>query len=338
MKFVRLAGALTFVVILTLGLHQVRSGVSSAPDFPTRSITNAEQEVIIEIASGTSGSDLAQLLFKEKVIKSSSAYFRLAVADKRSTKVSPGAHRLNLRISAAQALNQLLDPARIPNLIKVFEGAWKSEIIESMRSYGFTDAQIKEGFRNLVLPNGFTDAEGLLFPAQYSFAQDTSASQVVQAMVNRFRAEKIGQELLGVTGKYSPLEILTVASIVQSEGDTADFSKVAQVIFNRLKISMPLQMDSTVHYIKKVRGQIFLSTTSTLIKSPYNTYKHYGLPPSPIGNPGTEAMAAALNPAIGDWLYFITVAPGDTRFTASNDEFNDWKLLYKKNRKAGAFN
>ena len=338
MKFIRLAGALIFVVVLSLALHQVRSGVSTAPDFPTRSIASGEQEVIIEIAAGTSGSDLAELLFKEKVIKSSLAYFRLAVVDKRSAKVSPGTHRLSLTISAAQALNQLLDPARIPNLIKVFEGAWKSEIIESMRTYGFTSAQINEGFKNLVLPVGFTDAEGLLFPAQYSFARQTSASQVLQAMVNRFRAEKIGQEVLAVTGKYSPLEILTVASIAQSEGDAADFSKVARVIFNRLTISMPLQMDSTVHYVKKVRGQIFLSTTSTLIKSPYNTYKNYGLPPSPIGNPGAAAMEAALNPAIGDWLYFITVAPGDTRFTASNDEFNDWKLLYKKNRKAGAFN
>ena len=337
MKFLRLAGALAFVLALTFSLHLVRSGVSAAPDFPTRNISAGEKEILIEIASGTSGSDVAQLLFEKKIIKSSSAYFRLAVVDKRSTKVSPGAHRLNLTISASQALSQLLDPARIPNLIKVFEGAWKSEIIESMRAYGFTSAEISEGFKNLVLPAGFTDAEGLLFPAQYSFASGTSASQVVQSMVNRFREEKVGQEILAVTGKYSPLEILTVASIVQSEGDTADFGKVARVVFNRLKISMPLQMDSTVHYIKKVRGQIFLSTSSTLIKSPYNTYKNYGLPPSPIGNPGTEAMAAALNPAPGDWLYFITVAPGDTRFTASHDEFITWKFLYEKNRKAGAF-
>jgi UPF0755 protein len=336
-KFVRLAGALAFVLALTFSLHLVRSGVSAAPDFPTRSIATGEKEVLVEVASGASGSDVAQLLFEKKIIKSSSAYFRLAVTDKRSTKVSPGAHRLNLTISAAQALSQLLDPARIPNLIKVFEGAWKSEIIDSMRAYGFTTAEITEGFNNLVLPAGFSDPEGLLFPAQYSFANGTSASQVAQAMVDRFRAEKVGQEILAVTGKYSPLEILTVASIVQSEGDTADFSKVARTIFNRLKISMPLQMDSTVHYIKKVRGQIFLSTSSTLIKSPYNTYKNYGLPPSPIGNPGTEAMVAALNPAPGDWLYFITVAPGDTRFTSSHDEFITWKFLYEKNRKAGAF-
>ena len=100
---------------------------------------------------------------------------------------------------------------------------------------------------------------------------------------------------------------------------------------------MPLQMDSTVHYIMKLRGQIFLSTRSTMINSPYNTYRKYGLPPGPIGSPGVAAMTATLNPAEGDWLYFITVAPGDTRFTKSLEEFNSWKALYIKNRKAGAF-
>jgi UPF0755 protein len=100
---------------------------------------------------------------------------------------------------------------------------------------------------------------------------------------------------------------------------------------------MPLQMDSTVHYVKKSRGNIFLSTKSTLLKSAYNTYRNRGLPPGPIGNPGNLAMSAALSPEIGKWLYFVTVAPQDTRFTASFDEFNVWKALYIKNRKAGLF-
>ena len=137
--------------------------------------------------------------------------------------------------------------------------------------------------------------------------------------------------------KFTASQLLTIASIVQAEGGEADFTKVSQVIRNRLKIGMPLQMDSTVHFVKKLRGQIFLSSQSTLINSPYNTYKKYGLPPGPIGSPGVAAMTAALQPAAGDWLYFVTVAPGDTRFTKSFDEFNTWKALYIKNRKAGAF-
>ena len=100
---------------------------------------------------------------------------------------------------------------------------------------------------------------------------------------------------------------------------------------------MPLQMDSTVHFVKKLRGEIFLSSQSTLVNSPYNTYKKYGLPPGPICSPGADAIEAALKPAVGDWLYFITVAPGDTRFTKSIDEFNSWKAIYVKNRKAGVF-
>jgi len=297
-----------------------------------------DPEVIVEIASGATGYQVAELLFENKVTKSVSAYFRTAVSNKASERVSPGSHRLTLSISATQALEQLLDPTRIPNLVKVFEGAWSTEIIDSLIAYGFKRAEITQAFTSLTLPAGFSNAEGLLFPAQYSFPKNTSAIQALQAMINRFKSEKIGQEILAGSDRFTALELLTIASIVQAEGDTVDFSKVARVILNRLEISMPLQMDSTIHYIKRVRGQIFLSTSSTLIDSPYNTYKRYGLPPSPIGNPGVRAMEAALNPAVGDWLYFITVAPGDTRFTASNAEFVSWKFLYQKNRKAGAFN
>ena len=157
-------------------------------------------------------------------------------------------------------------------------------------------------------------------------------------MVDRFTSDQIAGTILKGTAKFSGQELLTIASIIQAEGDTKDFDKVSRVIYNRLAIDMPLQMDSTVHFVKKVRGEIFLSRNSTLLNSPYNTYRRYGLPPGPIGSPGTAAMRAALNPAQGDWLYFITVAPGDTRFTASISEFNSWKQLYTKNRKAGAFN
>ena len=88
---------------------------------------------------------------------------------------------------------------------------------------------------------------------------------------------------------------------------------------------------------RKTRGSIFLSTQSTLLNSPYNTYRKYGLPPGPINNPGADALRAAVNPTPGDWLYFITVAPFDTRFTSDINQFNDWKVEYKKNLRAGKF-
>jgi UPF0755 protein len=261
----------------------------------------------------------------------------VAVGDKRSEKIAPGNHRISQNISAQQALEQLLDADRIPNLIRIYEGGWKSEVVTELVAYGFDKQEINKALAQVVLPKGFKDSEGLLFPAQYSFAKGTSALQAVQAMVDRFTAEPVAQQLLMGDDKFTASELLTIASIVQAEGGENDFAKVSQVIRNRLKIGMPLQMDATVHFVKKLRGQIFLSSQSTLINSPYNTYKKYGLPPGPIGSPGVAAITAALQPASGDWLYFVTVAPGDTRFTNSFEEFNTWKALYVKNRKAGAF-
>jgi UPF0755 protein len=137
--------------------------------------------------------------------------------------------------------------------------------------------------------------------------------------------------------KFTPQQLLVIASLIQAEGKLQDFGQISQVIRNRLKIGMPLQFDSTVHYVKKSRGNIVLSTQSTLISSTYNTYRRYGLPPGPINNPGEAAMRAAIAPQAGDWLYFITVAPSDTRFTSDIDQFSKWKIEYKKNLRAGKF-
>jgi len=325
------------ILLFTSTLFLLRSQSTSAPDFPSVTSLEGLPEITIEIPAGSTGSAIGRILFESKVVKSSSAFFRVAVADPRSPKISPGAHRVSLQISAAQALDQLLDPNRIPNLIKIYEGGWKSEVTQELRKYGFTSTEIAAAFREAKLPQGFKDIEGLLFPAQYTFAKGVTAQQAVQAMVDRFTSERVSQQLLQGSKEFSAMQLLTIASIVQAEGDAKDYPQVSRVIRNRLKIGMPLQLDSTVHFVKKVRGQIFLSTQSTLINSPYNTYKRYGLPPGPIGSPGVEAMKAALEPASGDWLFFITVAPGDTRFTKSIEEFNSWKSLYEKNRKAGAF-
>jgi len=316
----------------------MRSQSSSAPDFNDVQSVQDLPEVIIEIPNGATGSQIASILFESGVVKSSQAYFRVAVGDARSQKVAPGSHRMTLKISARQALDQLLDPDRIPNLIRVAEGAWKSEVEKAFITYGFTKQEVSKAFSSLKLPQGFSKSEGLIFPAQYSFPQGTSAQAAAQSMMDRFSDDPYGRKLLQGNKDFSAQQLLTIASIVQAESTNEDFSKVARVIYNRLKIGMPLQMDSTVHFIMQARGDIFLSRKSTTLSSPYNTYKKFGLPPGPICSPSSDAIRATLEPIQGDWLYFITVAPGDTRFTASFDEFSSWKVEYTKNRKAGAFN
>jgi UPF0755 protein len=334
----RLIAAGLVIVLFTFSLFLVRSQSSSAPDFDTVQSVEELPEVTIEIPDGATGSQIASILYESGIVKSSQAYFRVAVGDARSQKVAPGSHRLTLKISARQALDQLLDPDRIPNLIRVAEGAWKSEVQSAFINYGFTKQEVSKAFSSLKLPQGFSNSEGLIFPAQYSFQQGISAQSAAQSMIDRFSDDLYGKKLLQGNNDFSAKQLLTIASIVQAESTNEDFSKVARVIYNRLRIGMPLQMDSTVHFIMQARGDIFLSRQSTTLNSPYNTYRKFGLPPGPISSPSSDAIKATLEPIEGDWLYFITVAPGDTRFTASFDEFSKWKVEYTKNRKAGAFN
>ena len=331
----RVIAALAVVFIFTGGLHQVRKSGGGAPDFSCQA--SDSEDVTISIEKGATGAAIAQVLFEAEVIKSSSSFFRVAVGDKRSESIAPGSHRIQLNLCAKDALDQLLDPKRIVGLISVIEGAWSSEIADAMVAAGFARSEVTKAIKSIDLPSGFNTLEGLLFPAQYSFEVNTSAQSALSAMMNRALTEIAKSGISDGSGKLSPQQLLIIASIIQAEGEPKDFSKVSQVIRNRLKIGMPLQMDSTVHYVQKQRGNIFLSTKSTLVKSDYNTYRKYGLPPGPIGNPGSAAMMAAVMPAIGDWIYFITVAPGDTRFTSTLDQFNVWKAEYKKNLRAGVF-
>jgi UPF0755 protein len=149
--------------------------------------------------------------------------------------------------------------------------------------------------------------------------------------------DKFKENSLAGYENYSKYEVLIIASLAQVEGDEKDFNKVTRVIYNRLALHMPLQLNSSVQYAAGLRGRIALSTAATNINSPYNTYKNQGLPPTPISNPSLSAIKAALNPAEGDWLYFITVKPGDTRFTKDFKEFQTWNTLYNNNLANGLF-
>lgn len=337
----RVAAALVVAIVLTGGVRELRKTTSS-PDYqcaPVYVDTNPdfENDAEIKISQGASGSQIADQLFDAGVVKSARAFFGVAVADPRASKIAPGSHLISKGLCAKDALSQLLDSKRISGLINIFEGAWNSEIFSQMESAGFTKADITRAVSEIKLPAGFKTLEGLLFPAQYSFAEGTPAISALTSMVDRTIVEMKSAGLTSKDSKYTAQQLVTIASIIQAEGNLEDFTKVSRVIRNRLEKGMPLQMDSTVHYVKKDRGKIFLSTASTFLKSPYNTYRNYGLPPGPIGNPGAEALKAAANPASGDWIYFITVAPFDTRFTSSSEQFSLWKIEYKKNLRAGLF-
>lgn len=176
--------------------------------------------------------------------------------------------------------------------------------------------------------------EGYLFPATYPVEAGATPAGVLGYMVDtareRFGADNIteGARRHGMT----VYQTVTIASIVQAEADTAaDMGRVARVVHNRLAQDMPLQMDSTLNYALN-RSTLDTTHSDTKTESPYNTYESRGLPPTPIGNPGEAAMKAAISPTRGDWLYFVTVAPGDTRFTADYAEHRSNVAEFNANR------
>ncbi|MEV4945707.1 endolytic transglycosylase MltG [Streptomyces sp. NPDC053755] len=180
--------------------------------------------------------------------------------------------------------------------------------------------------------------EGYLFPATYPVTSATTPQGLLRYMVatagTRFGTEAItaGAQRNGV----SVHQTVIIASIVQAEADTPDdMGKVARVVYNRLARGMSLQMDSTLNY---ALGRSTVDTThaDTRIDSPYNTYERQGLPPTPIGNPGEQAMSAAIAPAEGEWLYFVTVKPGDTRFTSDYAAHEANVAEFNANRRTAA--
>ncbi|MET8684473.1 endolytic transglycosylase MltG [Streptomyces sp. NPDC004732] len=164
--------------------------------------------------------------------------------------------------------------------------------------------------------------EGYLFPATYPLSSQSTPASVLSYMVNTAGKKfGVGQVAAGADrNAVNVYQSVTIASMIEAEaGSKEEMGKVARVIYNRLDQGMPLQMDSTINYALN-RSTLATSERDTKINSPYNTYARMGLPPTPIGNPGEEAMRAATNPTPGDWLYFVTVKPGDTRFTSSFEE------------------
>ena len=308
-------------------------------DFP---VGTAGPEIEVNIPAGSSGVEIGRILAKEGVVKTSVIFFQAATADKRAESISAGLYLVNTHLSAKEAIEQLLDKKRLQGKFLIIEGARLSEIKANLVKIGFTAEQVDKALNSIEMPTGFdTDnLEGLLFPANYTILPDEEVSTLLQGALDRFAQELKNIEFYEYAKELNlkPAELLTIASIVQAEGFTdEDFGKVSRVIYNRLKIGMPLQMDSTLLYANKSRGEIRVTNRELKIASKYNTYKYKGLPPGPIGSPGGAALVATIKPTPGNWLYFVTVSPGETKFTNSYSEFLTFKAEFIRNYKAGLF-
>lgn len=297
-------------------------------------------QVEITVESGHAGSDIGATLEEAGVVKSAAAFVQAAAAQPdKAAKIQPGVYELKKEMRAGDAFDWLADTSnRIAKGTTIPEGLWANEIY--VRLSEATEIPVDEYKKaaessELKLPaEAKGKVEGWLFPSTYEFPKDATAIQQLNTMIAMTMEElekaKVPQDEWERT--------LTVASIVEGEAGAADRGKVARVVENRLKeVDGPtvgmLQMDSTVHYVYQERGKAGTTDEMRADESPYNTYRHKGLPPGPINNPGAAAIEAAANPDEGDWLFFVTVNPdsGETKFARSQTdhdnnvkEFEQW--------------
>ncbi len=173
--------------------------------------------------------------------------------------------------------------------------------------------------------------EGFLFPATYEFSQYTSSATLVRDQLAAFRKAWRRVDLRYATSKnLTPYDVLIIASMIEKETVVpAERRLVAAVIYNRLRLGMPLGIDATIRYGRNVPGTEPLRQSDIESDDPYNTRRRIGLPPTPIANPGLAAIRAAARPARVDYLYFVRKP--DKRhhyFTASEATFCQKSLEY----------
>jgi UPF0755 protein len=221
-------------------------------------------------------------------------------------------------------------PAAAPVVVRVLipEGETRRQIAPRARAAGLTGSYLSASKRSSLLnparygaPAGTPSLEGFLFPATYDLYRGDPASRLVHEQLIAF-TERFGQEDVRRARALhlTPYELLIVASMVEREAQLAgDRAKVAAVIYNRLRLSMPLGIDATLRYALNDYTQP-LTTAQLALDSPYNTRLHRGLPPTPISNPGLAAITAAAHPAHAGYLYYVAAADGCGGLVFSNGE------------------
>jgi UPF0755 protein len=297
--------------------------------------------VVVQVGSGETPTSLGPKLVKDGVVASSRAFILAAEHSSNPDGLLPGFYGVHKQMKASLAYAALLNPKNLVQVKVTIPEGWRlNQIVAYLGAKsGIPLSQYQKVLKNpaqLDLPaSAYGNPEGYLFPATYEVLPHETALGVLKQMVARFdqQAEAVNLSASASHLNLSASQAITVASLLEAEGGkTSDYPKIARVIYNRLAAKMPLQLDSTVLYGLDKYG-IIASDQQLTSNSPYNTYKHTGLPPGPIDSPGAAAIQAALHPASASWLYFVTVNPKtrETLFTSSEAQFQQYRQELEKN-------
>ncbi|HCR17270.1 MAG TPA: endolytic transglycosylase MltG [Candidatus Latescibacteria bacterium] len=280
----------------------------------------------VEIQKGMSVPQISRLLYKRGIIRSPKLLRLLSLLNGTSRRLTAGGHTFHGGMSTWQVLQELEVHRDITRDVTIPEGLRKESIARLLaRSLDLDERKLNELMSDskFVKLQGIdaSSLEGYLFPETYNFSLTMTEEQVIWLMVSQFK--KIVDKKLRRRARQKGMsihEVVTMASIIEGEAQVGEERKIISAVYhNRLKRRMRLQADPTVQYAIK-DGPRRLFYKDYRISSPYNTYKHRGLPPGPIMSPGEASLKAALYPADVDFLYFVARGDGSHIFSRNAAE------------------
>jgi UPF0755 protein len=323
----RVAGFVLFIILI--GVIGAGAWLYTTVDHPYKGY--AEAETFVEIPQGAGPASIGRRLVEAGVVRSRSS-FRLALwLSRAGRRLQAGEYRFDHPMSPRQVIDKIARGDVYVRAITFPEGLTVKQMAALYETRGFGSTQdFIAASRNIALISGLDpeapDLEGYLFPDTYTLPRKATAAPLVTRMVASFEkalTPEIRQQALarGVGVR----QLVTLASIVEKEtGKPEERPLVAAVYSNRLRIGMPLQCDPTVIYALDRMGHYNgnLTRADLQLDSPYNTYRHAGLPPGPIASPGRASLAAAAAPADASYLYFVSRNDGSHVFASTLDEHN----------------
>lgn len=327
---------ITFFFVLLYVLHHI---------FFTPNYYAIESPQRFEIKQGESLNEIIDNLYERGIIPNKTNMKITAFLYGAERKIRAARYDIPNGLNYLQLVELFLNgKADFLKKIKIFPGSTLKSITASLKLDAFIDSS---SFMQAANSKTFLDSlgihssslEGYLLPGEYLIYERSDPHEVINIVHDGFK-QFVNDSLKFNPSKekFSLHELVTLASIVQGETKkVSEMPTIAGVYYNRLKIGMKLQADPTVQYLQP-NGWKRLNQSDLKIDSPYNTYKHYGLPPGPINNPGADALYAAMNPEKHNYLYFVADGTGGHNFSNNYfqhlkyvQEYRKWLMAQKEN-------
>lgn len=313
----------TFIIVITM-LYSINNRTIN----PT----------ILTIEKGMSLSTVSQLLHQKNIIVSQDIFKAKVMLRGLASKIPTGKFLLEGKVSDSVLIDSIFYEGPIKLKLTIPEGLQSDQIFQNINLLLKTNYDFKKYFNSKEIIQDFNikgkSLEGYLYPDTYYLYHDSSPDEIINILLTEFW-KRFDKNLINRTNQLglSVHQVVTLASIIEGEAMLSSERKtISSVYHNRLKINMKLQADPTIQYIIPGPPKT-LSNRDLRIKSDYNTYQNYGLPPGPINNPGIESIIAALYPEDTNFLFFVAQGDGSHAFTTNEKDHEEAKRIYKINKR-----